>query len=141
MHVLWGQNYFNVRSVYLVKDESTDSHFGIDGSHERDYNCYIGERRHQYGIGCGCFEYEKWRAENTDIEFYGLVPEMYTGETITMELNCIDKSLNYQANDDIENTFGFKNICLENMEYVMAVSLSYEHDCVELIKYEQVKLM
>ena len=80
--------------------------------------------------------FECWM-HNNEAKSYGEVPEMRKGDILTMELHCINKSLNFYMNNNADTKFGFENIALQGKTYTMAVSLSYEYDSVELMKYER----
>ena len=52
------------------------------------------------------------------------------GDKLTMELNCIDRSLNYHVNGNTGAQFGYKYIPMQGKTFTMAVSLSFIHDSV-----------
>lgn len=108
----------------IVEDNDIcDIYFGIDGSENKQCDFYPGDEIDQYGINDGTFEYCS-DSDDDALEVYGGAPDLKKGDTITMELNCAEKSLNYHVNEQ-EQKCGYNNICLQDKKYVMTISLSY----------------
>ena len=132
--------------VLHTNDYGNIVNFGIDYSNKQYTEFYVGKHDEQIGIGDECFEYGG--DYETEMNEYGRIHGMCTGDVITMELNCNDHSLNYTVENDRDDIkgrdgdlkFGFHGVIGGNRKYNMVVSMGYEDDSVQLLEYQRISL-
>ena len=134
-------------SIKLVKLDAFDTWIGIDSSNKKhidsnftsyDSNkfCAISHDGHRTLNGC---DYEE--PENESVSSYGYGNGMDVGDVVKMELNTMNKTMEFWVNGKSRG-IAFRNILFDEIEYYFAVSLAtnepdYAHS-VKLINFRQI---
>lgn len=150
----YGNVHINVsdKSIYtwtfkILYNGIDEIHIGIDtiNPQQDDDKLFCeGNTRNSddfYAAGAEFYHFADDREETTTTT-YEEVPYFHNNGIISMEFNCVDKSLNYCFIDDKDKNeeikFGYNCIELDmNRTYRMAIGCGWINDCVQLLKFEE----